>query len=131
MAAAATCKVVKVLLLLYVLCLFSNPRRKPEKQSILSYLNWQDLFCLKKFYEMLLDSPTHSICQIGLQDSALALSEEGFDASFCSSISRTSKSSYRLARVQNRKKKDSVIITYVLYSQCVVRNSRIVQNLFF
>ena len=73
---------------------------------------------------MLLDSPTHSICQIGLQDSALALSEEVFDASFCSSISRTSKSSYR-------KKKDSVIITYVLYSQCVVRNSRIVQNLFF
>lgn len=72
---------------------------------------------------MLLDSPTHSICQIGLQDSALALSEEVFDASFCSSISRTSKSSYRLARVQNRKKKDSVIITYVLYSKCVVRNS--------
>ena len=32
---------------------------------------------------MLLDSPTHSICQIGLQDSALALSEEVFDASFC------------------------------------------------
>lgn len=101
-----SCKVVKVLLLLYVLCLFSNPRRKPEKQSILSYLNWQDLFCLKKFYEMLLDSPTHSICQIGLQDSALALSEEMFDASFCSLISRTSKSSYRLARVQNRKKKN-------------------------
>ena len=74
---------------------------------------------------MLLDSPTHSICQTGLQDSALALSEEVFDASFCSSISRTSKSSYR------KKKKDSVIITYVLYSQCVVRNSRIVQNLFF
>ena len=80
---------------------------------------------------MLLDSPTHSIFQIGLQDSALALSEEVFDASFCSLISRTSKSSYRLVRVQNRKKKDSVIITYVLYSQCVVRNSRIVQNLFF
>lgn len=112
MAAAATCKVVKVLLLLYVLCLFSNPRRKPEKQSILSYLNWQDPFCLKKFYEMLLDSPTHSICQIGLQDSALVLSEEVFDASFCSLISRTPKSSYRLASVQNRKKKkDSVIIT--------------------
>ena len=54
---------------------------------------------------MLLDSPTHSICQIGLQDSALALSEEVFDASFCSLISRTSKSSYRLVRVQNRKKK--------------------------
>lgn len=80
---------------------------------------------------MLLDSPTHSICQIGLQDSALALSEEVFDASFCSSISRTMKSSYRLVSVQNRKNKDSVIIIYVLYSQCVVRNSRIVQSLFF
>lgn len=88
-----------------------QPRRKPEKQSILSYLNWQDLFCLKKFYEMLLDSPTHSICQIGLQDSALALSEEVFDASFCSSISRTSKSSYRLARVQNRKKKTRSLLS--------------------